>query len=155
MNIINDFEIRNIKYYNGNKNFVVEFLCQNSAKTIYLRSDEKVKDFLSKLENISTKNHERIDITLITNSFYENSLNLLKILKEYPKLFTNTTHINVAITSFLIMGWSGLTEIPYDVKEAFKNFYSEANKIGFELQNYRGETKLVLDKKVHLFSDFL
>ena len=153
----NDFEIKNIKYYNGNKNFIIEVHTkpQNDIKTFHLTSDDKIISTLDLLEKRSTENHSSVNIVLITNSFYENSLNLLKMLKKYPKLFGNTIYIDVCITTFLIMGWSGLTEIPNHVKEAFKSFYIEARKIGFELQNYRGDIKLVCDKQIHLLSEFL
>jgi hypothetical protein len=154
----NAFSIKSIRFYNGNKNLRLELLNKTLDKTtthLIINNDKKLLNTLQHLENACQVNYEETDITIITNSFYENSLELLKLLKNFPKLFGNTKVIKVCVTTFLIMGFDPLRdEIPERVKASFRKFQNEATNIGYRLVDHHGE-KLVLDTKQYLFSDFI
>lgn len=153
----NTFVINGIIFCNGNKNFKIEIHDKtlNSTTISTITDDAKLVSSLEALENVSQFHHEEIDIVLITNSFYENSLDLLNIFKAYPKLFSNTVNIKVCITTFLMMGFNPARDsIPERIKDAFIRFQNDASNIGYTLIDYHGE-KLVTDKKEYLLSDFL
>lgn len=154
----NKFSVKSIKFYNGNKHFKCELLdnLTNTKTTHSTQNHECLLNILQMLETSCVVLHDAIDITLITNSFYSNSLKLLMLFKNYPKLFTNTKTIKICVTTFLIMGWNSAYDntIPQTIKEAFKKFKHEATNEGYTLIDYCGE-KLVCDKKIYLFSQFV
>lgn len=154
----NDFQINNIVFYNSNCSIRIDFTEHNKHNNVNSHHIFNNENIFNNFETKCVTNHPPINITVITNTFYENSIKFMKLINKFPKLFSNTTKINVCVTMFCVVGFDPQYNA-YNVNEripmAFNCFKSDATQLGFQLVDYDGSTKLTTDETEYKLSDFI